>query len=86
MPDGIGMIGLSGRLSAEIQRLVESWMIDESIIAFKAGMRHNFAESTDYDLLLPSGDRLPPKAIFGIALEQVIGRPARCGTSTGCPG
>jgi 5-methylcytosine-specific restriction protein A len=65
------------RLPAKTLRLVEPWMIDEAIDAFIAGADHNFHGSRDYDLLLSSGDRLPPKAIFGIALGRVIGRPAR---------
>jgi hypothetical protein len=66
----------SPRVPAKTLRLVEPWMIDEAIGTFIAGTDHNFQGSRDYDLLLPSGERLPPKAIFGIALSQVIGRPA----------
>jgi 5-methylcytosine-specific restriction protein A len=51
-------------------------MIDDAIEAFKGGVEHNFHGSRDYDLLLTTGERLPPKAIFGIALSRVIGRPA----------
>ncbi|HEV7254757.1 MAG TPA: hypothetical protein VGN97_16865 [Mesorhizobium sp.] len=51
-------------------------MIDEAIDAFLAGRPHNFQQSTDYDVLLGSGERLPPKAVFGLALEKLIGRPA----------
>lgn len=65
------------RLPAATQRLVTPAMIDEAIEAFLAGAHHNFSGSTDYDLLLPSGERLPPKAIFGLALSKVIGRPAK---------
>ncbi|MGF6254100.1 HNH endonuclease [Ensifer sp. LBL] len=64
------------RLQAETLRRVEPWMIDEAIEAFKSGVQHGFQGSTDYDVLLPTGERLPPKAIFGIALSGVIGRPA----------
>lgn len=64
------------RISAATQRLVEAWMIDDAIKAFIIGATHKFNSSRDYDLLLPTGKRLPPKAIFGIALEKVIGRPA----------
>ncbi len=67
----------SSRLPAETQRLVEPWMIDEAIDAFRAGTEHSFQGSRDYDLLSPSGERLPPKAIFGLALSRVIGRPAK---------
>lgn len=67
----------SARLPATILRLVEPWMIDEAIDTFTAGADHSFQDSRDYDLLLPSGERLPPKAVFGIALSKVIGRPAK---------
>jgi 5-methylcytosine-specific restriction protein A len=64
------------RLSAATQRLVTSEMIDAAIAKFQAGTIHHFDHSREYDLLLPSGKRLPPKAIFGIALSEVIGRAA----------
>jgi hypothetical protein len=65
------------RLPAEILRRVSPEMIDEAIEALEAGATHEFGESRDYDVLSPSGLRLPPKAVFGIALEKVIGRSAR---------
>jgi 5-methylcytosine-specific restriction protein A len=46
----------------------------EAIAKFDAGTRHDFAESTHYDLLLPDGRRYPPKAIAGIAATRVAGR------------
>ncbi|GMB80937.1 hypothetical protein NN6n1_17200 [Shinella zoogloeoides] len=64
------------RLPVETLRRVEPWMIDKAIEAIKSGVQHNFLDSTDYDVLLPTGERLPPKAVFGVALEKVIGRPA----------
>jgi len=66
----------SRRVPAEIQRRVTSDMIDAAIARFQEGAHHRFDNSRDYDLLLPSGERLPPKAIFGIALDNVIGREA----------
>lgn len=65
------------RLSAEVLRRVSLEMIDEAVEALEAGATHDFDDSRDYDVLSPSGLRLPPKAVFGIALEKVIGRPAR---------
>ncbi|TFZ00672.1 hypothetical protein EZ313_19670 [Ramlibacter henchirensis] len=38
-----------------------------------AGASHRFGESTDYDVLLDTGKRLPPKAIFGIAATRALG-------------
>jgi 5-methylcytosine-specific restriction protein A len=64
------------RLPAATQRLVTSAMIDAAIAKFQAGASHHFDDSREYDLLLRSGKRLPPKAVFGIALSEVIGRPA----------
>lgn len=73
---GAAVRGRSPRLPEKTLRLVEPWMIDEAIDTFINGTDHNIGRSKGYDLLLPSGKRLPPKAIFGIALSKVIGRPA----------
>jgi len=34
---------------------------------------HQFADSTDYDLLASGGTRLPPKAVFGVAAKLALG-------------
>lgn len=68
--------GSEARLPAETLRLVGPSMIDDAIAAILAGAEHCFGESRDYDVLLPSGERLPPKAVFGLALQKVLGRPA----------
>jgi hypothetical protein len=34
---------------------------------------HGFGESTDYDVLLEDGSRLPPKAVFGLAASEALG-------------
>lgn len=65
------------RLPAATLRQVTPSQIDEAVAAFQSGKPHNFNPSVDYDLLLPNGDRLPPKAIFGLALEPIIGRQAK---------
>jgi hypothetical protein len=36
---------------------------------------HSFGESTDYDLIADDGQRLAPKAVFGVALSRAIGSP-----------
>lgn len=36
---------------------------------------HAFGESTDYDVVLEDGSRLPPKAVFGIAATEALGFP-----------
>lgn len=65
------------RLPAVIQRRVTPSMIDRAIDRLRAGEQHNFGTLTDYDVLVPgTGDRLPAKAVFGLALEEVIGRKA----------
>jgi hypothetical protein len=67
------------RVPAATQRQVTFAMIDEAITEYLSGAEHNFHGSRDYDLLLPSGERLPPKAVFGLALGRLIGRPATPG-------
>jgi hypothetical protein len=37
---------------------------------------HRFGRSTDYDLLF-NGERLPPKAVFGLAATEALGFPVR---------
>lgn len=64
------------RLPAATLRQVTPKLVDDAIAAFRSGKAHNFSPSVDYDLLLSDGDRLPPKAVFGLALEAIIGRPA----------
>ena len=34
---------------------------------------HRFAESTDFDVVLESGTRIPPKAVFGLAATEALG-------------
>ncbi|TCS38377.1 hypothetical protein EDC30_102114 [Paucimonas lemoignei] len=34
---------------------------------------HQFAASTDYDLVAEDGERLPPKAVFGVAAKLALG-------------
>ena len=38
------------------------------------GSAHSFGESTEYDLITDGGDRLPPKAVFDLALAHATGR------------
>lgn len=40
----------------------------------EAGLKdHGFGESTDFDVLLANGLRLPPKAVFGLAASEALG-------------
>ncbi|MDR3456250.1 MAG: hypothetical protein P4N60_02300 [Verrucomicrobiae bacterium] len=45
----------------------------EAIERFDSGVKHNFADSTRYDLV-HEGKRYPPKAILGLAAELAGGR------------
>jgi len=47
--------------------------IEGAIARFDAGEIHNFGDSTRYDLVY-RGMRYPPKAIFGLATERIVGR------------
>lgn len=48
-----------------------------------AGAQHAFGPSTDYDVLLDTGERLPPKAVFGLAATRALGFTVRPGHFTG---
>ncbi len=48
--------------------------VDAAIARFDAGESHHFGDSTRYDLVA-RGVRYPPKAVFGLAAERVLGRP-----------
>ena len=37
------------------------------------GAEHSFGESSDYDVVLDGGARLPPKAVFGVAAAKALG-------------
>ena len=39
----------------------------------RAGARHRFGEATTYNLITDDGDRLPPKAVFGLAATRALG-------------
>ncbi|UHS55500.1 HNH endonuclease [Agrobacterium vaccinii] len=67
---------VSSRLPAELLGRVQPWMIDNAIVSLRSGVQHSFPASTEYDVLLPNGERVSANAIFGIALKEVIGRPA----------
>jgi len=49
------------------------WWAVQQLLAGTA--QHGFGDSTDYDLITDDGERLPPKAVFGIALAHALGRP-----------
>lgn len=67
--------------SASIRRLPASELdkiradhIFEAVQLLLSGYSaHPFAQSTDYDVLTEEGQRLPPKAVFGIAATRALG-------------
>lgn len=64
----------SGRLPAAMLETTTADQIWEAIESLRSGEAvHAFGESTDYDVLLEDGTRLPPKAILGIAATAALG-------------
>lgn len=75
------------RLPAEDLRRVgdlEIWSAVEALLA--GAVPPSFDDSTDYDLLTPEGDRLPPKAVFGLAATGALGFQVRSVNFTGGDG
>lgn len=64
----------AARLPAAELAKVTAEHIDNAIrYLLKDPHSHPFGESTDYDVVLESGVRLPPKAVFGIAAAEALG-------------
>ena len=62
------------RLPASELRKVTPEHVDRAVSRLLSGEdAPNFAPSRDFDLLAPGGDRLPPKKVFGLALENALG-------------
>lgn len=61
------------RLSRTVQKRVKPHHVHRAVDRLLRGARHNFDGSRDYDLITPDGERLPPKAVFGLALEEALG-------------
>lgn len=58
------------RLTASEQRRVDNSHVTAAVKHLLAGHEmQQFAESRDYDVVTPAGDRLAPKKVFGLALE-----------------
>src|SRR5688572_17573433 len=63
-----------GRLPAAELRKVTPEHISSAVQKLLAGHSdHGFGPSTDYDLIAANGARLPPKAVFGLALSEALG-------------
>lgn len=58
----------------EVLNRVTPEMVWEAALAVAGGAPHAFGHSTFYDLVLPDGQRVPPKAVLGVVLANVIGR------------
>lgn len=63
------------------------WRAVERLAAGEAN--HSFGESTDYDVVADNGERIPPKAVFGLAASAALGfdvrpRHFRGGVGTRC--
>ena len=64
----------SGRLPVAVLQRATPEYIWSAVQMFERGdVEHPFGASTDYDLISESGDRFPPKAVFGVALSLALG-------------
>ena len=64
------------RLPAELLNRVDAqhvWNAVQDLLADPEA--HPFGESTDFDLIVDDGVRLPPKAVFGLAATEALGFP-----------
>lgn len=79
-----GTVGLESasvaRLPTEQLRRVTADHVDKAVARLLKGEdAPNFAPSRDFDLLGPNDERLAPKKVFGLALEQALGISAHPG-------
>lgn len=62
------------RLPAATLKSVDARYIFDAVEQFRFGNPPNpFGPSTDYDIVLEDGTRLPPKAVFGLAASMALG-------------
>jgi len=74
----------STKLPAEAFAKVTAEHVWDAVQKLAAGgVSHPYGQSTDYDLLVKSGKRLPPKAVFGLAASAALGYPVLPGHFTG---
>lgn len=63
-----------GRLTATALRGIAPLHVHRAVHRLLEGdVDHPFGRSTGYDLVTPDGRRLPPKAAFGLAIEDALG-------------
>ncbi|WCM23170.1 hypothetical protein NDK50_35045 [Paraburkholderia bryophila] len=61
------------RLPADVLRRATPEYVWRAVQQFITGnVHHSFGASTDYDLIADDGRRLPPKAVFGLALSMAL--------------
>jgi len=62
------------RLPAEVLSRATPEFVWTAVQQFMQGeVEHSFGASTDFDLIADDGRRLPPKAVFGVALSAALG-------------
>jgi hypothetical protein len=77
-PDEHRVDQADGRLPAAQLRSVTAAHVDVAVTRLLAGAgAPNFAPSRDFDLITPNGQLLPPKQVFGLALQEAIGLDAK---------
>ena len=63
------------RWPAEVLKKAQPHHFASAVERLLAGKTdHPFGPSTGYDLVLQDGTTLPPKAVFGLALTEALGR------------
>ena len=66
--------GPGQRLPASELEKVTPVHLSNAVQRLRAGYTdHGFGASTDYDILLEDSERLPPKAVFGVAASEALG-------------
>jgi len=65
----------NGRLAASVLERATPQHVWWAVQQLLAGtVKHRFGDSNDYDLISDDGQRLAPKAVFGVALEHALGK------------
>ncbi len=68
------LLAALGRLPTEILNRVTAdyiWRAVNRLLTER--IPHSFGDSTDFDVLCDEGERLPPKAVFGVAATEALG-------------
>jgi 5-methylcytosine-specific restriction protein A len=76
------------RLPVEELDRVNAEHVWNAVEKLRAGTDHAFGPSTDFDLVTDTGERFPPKAVFGLAASEALGfevQPKHFTGGTGTP-